>query len=308
VICKINTITHAKNALDYCEKGGELLHSNKTYGSAKEINSQFRDVHALKPKIKEKSIHAIISFNPEDRALNKGEMIDIVDKYAKKIGFDNNQYAVYLHEDKAHTHLHIVANRIGYDRKLVSASYSHMKSLDFSTEMEKEYSLLKTKRPTKGKDFIRDNKHNETLKLAIDECLKKSKNLDELGKNLKEQYSVTMHKGRGVSFMYQEGSNTAVKTKGSAIGREYSLKGLEKQIEELHNPKTIDLGKDFTDWYKDFKSEKTVKPAPTKAPPSKGLDINIDQNISSAYGKENFEDDDYIKKKKKGRNRGGMTP
>lgn len=300
MICKVSTIAHAKNALDYCEKGGELIHAHGVNGNAKEISKQFNYTHSLKPNIKHKSLHAIISFNPKDRELNRGELMEISEQYAKQHGFDKNQYAVYLHEDKSHKHLHIVGNRIGSNRKVVSSSHSYAKNTEFSKNMEQEYNLVKTNRKEKGKDFIHDSKHNESLKLMIDECLKKSKDLNELGKNLKEQYSVTMHKGRGVSFMYQEGNNTAVKTKGSAIGREYSLKGLEKQIESIHRPKGHSKG------FLSF-AEKYLNESVSKSTPSKGLDINIDQNISSTYGKENFEDDDYIKKKKKGRNRGGMN-
>ena len=119
MICKRATISHSGNALDYCEKGGELLHANGVHGNAKEINKQFKEVQDRKPNIKHKSVHAIISLNPKDRKLNKGELIDISEKYAKEHGFDRNQYAVYLHEDKAHRHLHIVANRIGLDLSLI---------------------------------------------------------------------------------------------------------------------------------------------------------------------------------------------
>lgn len=308
MICKIATITHSKNALDYCEKGGELIHSEGVYGSSKQINNQFKDVHALKPKIKEKSVHAIISFNPKDRALNKGEMIEIAEKYAKQHGFDKNQYAVYLHEDKKHKHLHIVANRIGYDRKVVSSSHSFAKNTEFSKNMEKEYSLVKTNRKEKGKDFVHQKEFSGIMKTMIDECLKRSKNIDELAKNLKNVYSVTMYKGRGVSFMHQEMGDKAIKLKGSEVGREYSLKGLEKQIQDIHFPKKIEATKEFADWYKDFKAENTaVKPTTTRETTSNNLDLNIDQHISSSKGNENFEDDDLIKKRKKRRNMGGMN-
>nr|XP_040582850.1 protein rlx-like [Lepeophtheirus salmonis] len=241
MICKVKTITHSSNALSYCEQGGELIHAHGVNGTAKDINKQFKRVHELKPNVKQKSIHAIVSLNPKDRELNRGELMEISERYAKQHGFDKNQYAVYLHKDKAHTHLHIVANRIGYDRTVVSSSHSYAKNTEFSMRMEKEYSLTQANRKVKGKDFVVKNEHSETLKSIIDECLKHSKNLEELSKNLKERYSVTMYKGRGVSFMYQEGNDKAIKTKGSAIGKEYSLKGLEKQIEQLHSPKQLKI-------------------------------------------------------------------
>ena len=256
MICKIATITHFKNALDYCEKGGEIIHANGVNGNAKEITKQFKEVHALKESIKHKSLHAIISFNPGDRELNKGELMEISEKYAKQHGFDKNQYAVYLHKDKTHKHIHIVANRIGLDRKVLSSSHSYAKNTEFSMNTEKEYSLIRTNRKEKGKDFKPQKEFSEKMKSMIDECLKKSKNMNELAKNLKDQHSVTMYKGRGVSFMYQRNNEKAVKLKGSEVGRAYSLKGLENQIQKIHFPKEREFSESFKKLANDFNKEK----------------------------------------------------
>lgn len=299
MICKVATIKHSKNALNYCEKGGELIHANGVSGSAKEINKQFKQVHALKENIKHKSLHAIISFNPDDRELKKGELMEVSERYAKQHGFDKKQYAVYLHQDKEHKHLHIVANRIGIDRKVVSSSHSYAKNTEFSKKTEQEYNLVKTNRKEKGKDFVHQKEFSGTMKIMIDECLKKSKNMSELAKNLKDQYNVTMYKGRGVSFMYQEKNEKAIKLKGSEVGRAYSLKGLEKQIQDIHFPNKIEFSDSFKKLANEFNKEiESQKTNTTKEPSSKGLDLNI----SSSRGNENFEDDDLIKRKKKRKN------
>lgn len=61
--------------------------------------------------------------------------------YAKSHGFDENQYAVYLHDEKEHLHLHIVVNRIGIYLKACSSSNSYYKNKDFAKEMEIKYHL-----------------------------------------------------------------------------------------------------------------------------------------------------------------------
>lgn len=309
MICKIATITHTKNSLDYCEKGGELIHANGVSGNSKEINKQFKEVQTLKENIKHKSLHAIISFNPEDRELNKGELMEISEKYAEKHGFDKNQYAVYLHQDKAHKHLHIVANRIGYDRKVVSSSHSYAKNTEFSKSMEIEYELIKTNRKEKGKDFKPQKEFAQTMKIMIDNCLKNSKSMNELSNNLKDQYCVTMYKGRGVSFMYQEKNEKARSVKGSEVGRAYSLKGLEKQIENIHFPKKFEASDRLKKLANDLNKEVADMKKPNTTP-TKDTGLSASNNISSALGNENFEDDEPIKRKKK-RNKGfdsGMTP
>lgn len=249
MICKIATITHSSNALDYCEKGGELIHANGVYGNAKDINSQFKEVQALKPNIKHKSVHAIISFNPRDKDLSKGDMMEISELYAKQHGFNKNQYAVYLHQDKEHTHLHIVANRIGLDRTVISSSHSYPKNTEFSKTMEQKYDLIKTNRKTKGKDFVSDKSFAKTIKSILDETLIISKSLKELEKHLKS-HNITMYKGRGVAFVY-----LGTKVKGSEIGRKYSLKGLEKQIQNIHYPTKHKASSSFIDRLKREREE-----------------------------------------------------
>ncbi len=60
---------------------------------------------------------------------------------AKDMGFENNQYVAILHRDTNHQHIHIVANRIGYDKRTVSDSNSYKKIADYCRKMELRYGL-----------------------------------------------------------------------------------------------------------------------------------------------------------------------
>lgn len=244
MICKVATISHTKNALDYCEKGGELVHSNYVFGSAKDINKDMLELQNRNTRTEKKGLHAIISFNPQDDLTDYThiEYSEIAEKYAEKHGFSENQYAVYLHQDKAHTHLHIVANRIGYDNKCVSSSHSYAKNREFSREMEQEYNLIRTNRKKgskeiqtdfsyyPGADFISEDKRLLKVKELIDRQIPQCKNIKELEVKLLN-FGIKTYKGRGISFVDSAGA----KFKGSQLGREYSIKGLEKQISNNQN-------------------------------------------------------------------------
>lgn len=241
MICKTANITHSSNALNYAEKGGELIHANGVWGDAKEINKEFQLVQASNDKAKYKSSHSIISFNPEDKMeqLTDQDLIDISEKYAKAQGFDQNQYAVYLHQDKDHIHLHIVSNRINNDAKCVSSSNNYYKNKDFAKAMEKEYNLIPTNRLVKekgmskeafkeiSKNFKPDNSRANSIKQVLDTCISNSSTIEQFSKEV-EQYGIKVHRGRGIAFTDKEGATF----KGSQIGREYSLKGIEKQINQ----------------------------------------------------------------------------
>lgn len=229
MICKTANIKHSYNALAYAERGGELLHGNNVYGTAKEINKDFKYFQDLNTRAEKKTIHAIISFNPGDRHLNDQELIDISQAYAKKQGFTDNQYAVYLHEDKQHRHLHIIANRIGIDLKAVKDSNNFYRNKEFATEMEKAYNLIPTKGRTLGNknNYERDNARLNSLKQVVDACKAQAKTIEELSENLKE-YGIKTYLGRGISFTDKSGASF----KGSALGREYSLANLTKSLNE----------------------------------------------------------------------------
>ena len=229
---------HTLNSLQYAERGGEQLYTNNVFGSPKEIFNDFKLIQELNDRAKNKSIHAIISFNPNDdtNKLSKQNLIDIGNKYLEQHGLNNNQAAIYIHNDKAHLHLHIIANRIKKDGLCVSSSHNYAKNLTFCKEIEKEYSLIETNRKEKGVDFVKDNQRANKIKEKIDKAILKSNSLDEFCKNMK-QLNVLALRGRGIAFVDSAGA----KFKGSEIGREYSLKGIEKQLCEQRE-QNIEIG------------------------------------------------------------------
>lgn len=250
MICKMAIIAeqHTLNSLEYAERGGEQLYTNNVFGSPKEIFNDFKLIQDLNDRAKNKSIHAILSFNPNDnmQKLTKQDLIDISNKYLEKHGFDDNQAAVYLHNDKAHIHLHIVANRIKMDGICVSTSNNYFKNLEFAKEMENQYQLIKTNRKEKGVDFVKDSQRANQIKAKIDKSLLKSTTMDEFCKHMKNM-NVLVLRGRGIAFVDGSGA----KFKGSELGREYSLVGIEKQI---------NLSKSITNINQESGAKLTVEP------------------------------------------------
>ena len=60
---------------------------------------------------------------------------------AKEMGFKNNQYITISHCDTNHQHLHIIANRIGFDKRTVSDSNNFQKMANYCRKMELKYEL-----------------------------------------------------------------------------------------------------------------------------------------------------------------------
>ena len=280
---------HTLNSLEYAERGGEQLYTNNVFGSPKVIFNDFKLLQDLNDRAKNKSIHAIISFNPNDdiQKLSKQDLIDIANKYLEKHGFDDNQAAFYLHNDKAHIHLHIVANRIKMDGICVSSSNNYFKNLEFAKEMESQYQLIKSNRKEKGVDFVKDSQRANQIKAKIDKALLKSNTMDEFCKHMKNM-NVLVLRGRGIAFVDGSGA----KFKGSELGREYSLMGIEKQLNQ---------SKSITNINQEPGVKLTVEPKVENQ-------IDLTNVVSDFYiNPKHFKDDDDEEddyRKRKNRNRG----
>lgn len=230
MIIKLQSINYLRNSLAYCEKGGKLLYSNLCFGNHNEIYHQMKAHEALNSKCKKKTFHIKLRTAPEDhRKLKISDWLEIAKSYAKKIGFENNLYAIYLHkENSAEEHLHIISSRIKDNNLAVSDSFTHYKNMDFSRTVEKKYNLRKVKRVLEtlkaGEVFKSESIRAKDIETAIEESIEISDDMDDFIFHLMSRNIELKRKGGGISFIDSNG----VSIKGSKINRKYSLKGLEK--------------------------------------------------------------------------------
>jgi len=231
MITVLQSISYTENALNYCEKGGEVLHTHKCLGNAKDVYRQMKRQESYNTRCFKKSFHIKIRIAPEDKGkLSNQDWIDIGEQYAQKIGFQDNLYAVYVHEEGTdREHIHMVASRIGDDNLAVSDSYTHFKSQDFSREIEKKYNLRRVKRKLEcikqDIEFVLDNSHTAEFKTKITAAIEISDSLEDFVFHLENQ-GVRTKIGRGISFINSKG----VKKKGSQIDRKFSLSKIKQQL------------------------------------------------------------------------------
>lgn len=240
MIAKLESISYLQNALAYCERGGELIASNKCIGNSFQINSQMEQNNALNDRCIKNTFHVKIRIAHEDIGkLKTQNWIDISNDYAKKIGFHENPFAVYIHEENTEReHIHIVASRIQSNNLAVTNSYTHYKNMDFCRDIEKKYKLRQVKRVLetvkKQEVFIKNDKRVAPLEAKITSAINQSDSFKDFEFHLKNM-GVKIKKGRGIGFIDEKG----VYIKGSAINRKYSLKGIEKLLSYEQQEKQI---------------------------------------------------------------------
>ena len=240
MIAKLESIAYLQNALDYCERGGQLIASNKCIGNSTEIHSQMERNNAFNDRCVKNTFHIKIRIAPEDKGkLNTKNWIDISNDYAKKIGYKENPYTVYMHEEGTDKeHIHIVASRIQSNNLAVKDGYTHYKNMDFCREIERKYKLRQVKRVLetvkKQEIFRKKDKRIAPLEEKIKSAIKQSDSFEDFEFHLKSM-GVKTKKGRGIGFIDEKG----VYIKGSDIDRKYSLKGIEKLLSYEEQEKQI---------------------------------------------------------------------
>jgi hypothetical protein len=203
----------------------ELFMYNQCFGNKNELIQQFNEVRKLNPKLSKPVLHISLSLAPEER-LSKAALTDMVEECAKELGFENNQYIAIHHLDTDHQHVHLVANRVGYDGKTVKDSDNYQKIASYCRKMELKYELRQVLSPGRflSKELRQIPRHDarkDQLKGAIKECLASSKNYNEFENKMKQKgYEVI--KARGIAFRDKK----KVYTKGSEVG--YALATIEK--------------------------------------------------------------------------------
>lgn len=221
----------------------EFLLFNKCYGNQKELIQQFNEVRQLNTKLSKPVLHITLSLAPGEKLTNN-KLMEICESCAKDFGFENNQFIAINHKDTDHQHLHIVANRIGFDKKTVSDSNNYKKIANFCRKIELQYELQQVLSPKKflSKEMrliTRLDTRKELLKACIKNALSQSKNYAEFEKRMKTKgYQII--KGRGISFI----DNKKVKIKESEVN--FSLQTIERMLQkklilELKNQKVPSL-------------------------------------------------------------------
>ncbi|QEM05557.1 relaxase/mobilization nuclease domain-containing protein [Mucilaginibacter rubeus] len=215
------------------KKQVEVIAYNQCFGTRLELVREMIEVAKLNPDQSKPVFHFSLSFAHSDAGkLGLQDKIDMVEMLAEKFDFKDHQYVVVAHKDTDHEHLHIVANRIGFDGKTASDSNSYKHFAEFARKMELEYKLEQVLSPNK---FLKpeqrvaqsqrvDNR-KETLRKHLQTAIKQSKDVQQVKKYM-EQRGYEVELGRGIAFTDAQ----HVRFKGSQVG--YALMDIEKKLKQ----------------------------------------------------------------------------
>ena len=237
-----------------------ILDSNLASSTVVKQTKEFNVVRQLKPILLKAVYHTSLNLPYSDsNKLSDLEFSNLAMEYLEGMGFNENQYIIYKHFDQAHSHIHIVANRVNFSGNVVSDSQDYKRSEALIRKLEQKYNLTELVENdfsnvlTKGEieKHIRTGDIPERLQLQkiIAQILVQKVTLEEFLELLKKkEVNTKLNKSStgtisGISFEFK---NTTYK--GSKVHRSLSYNNLIKKLkpneqERINNPISTNIGK-----------------------------------------------------------------
>lgn len=125
---------------------GRLLATNKIFNDGSgtvDIHRAMEDFLRYMPsamRTEKPVIHISLNPHPDDR-LTDTDFQNIAHEYLEKLGYGNQPYMVYKHEDIDRHHLHIVSINVDENGKRLNQDFLYRRSERIRKELEKKYGL-----------------------------------------------------------------------------------------------------------------------------------------------------------------------
>ena len=199
------------------EAKGRLLTANRIYNDGSgtvDIHRAMEDFLSFMPaqsRVEKPVVHISLNPHPED-VLTDTELQDIAREYLEKMGYDNQPYLVFKHEDINRHHLHIVTVRVDENGRSIDTRNNFYRSKQITRELEQKYGLHDAERRNRRLDTPPLHK----VDASADDV---KKQVGNTVKALNVQYRFqSMGEYRALLSLYNV---TVEEARGNVRGREY---------------------------------------------------------------------------------------
>ena len=152
MVAKITTPKRLVAALNYNEHKvsqgkAECLYAGNFLKEAKDMNfyqkmEGFERLNVLNERAQTKTLHISLNFDPSEK-LSAHKLVKIANCYMDKIGFGEQPFLVYKHNDAGHPHVHLVTTTIRDDGSRINThNIGRNQSEKARKEIEREFKLI----------------------------------------------------------------------------------------------------------------------------------------------------------------------
>jgi len=275
MVAKINVGSSLYGALAYNgekvnEGQGRLLATNRIFdeGTGRlDIRQAAEDFARCLPeqvRTAKPVVHISLNPHPDDR-LGDTELTAIAEEYLARLGYGDQPYAIFKHEDIDRHHVHIVTLCVDEQGKKIGDSFLHRRSKNITRALEQQYGLrpAERKRQTQREPLRRVDAAQGDVKKQIGNVLKgisgkyRFQSLGEY-RALLSLYGITVEECRGEmrgreyhGFVYSaidtQGEKVGTPIKASRFGKRYGYEAFGKWCEtskaQIKKQKTGDMTK-----------------------------------------------------------------
>ncbi|WP_437369273.1 relaxase/mobilization nuclease domain-containing protein [Maribacter litoralis] len=158
MIGKGTSIAHTGISIEYGwnqEKDAEIVFSQHLAGNnPQDITEEFKLIQEENTRCQKNTLSFILSPTQEDgRELTKEKLGELTQRFIKEMQLKERQAIAFVHRDKAHTHVHLYVNRIGFDGKAYNDSFIGKRSQLAAENIAKEMGLTTVKEVQMEKDL-----------------------------------------------------------------------------------------------------------------------------------------------------------
>jgi len=263
MVAKITIPKSIEAVLNYNEKkvqkgAAECLHAANYLSEAKNMNfhqklNGFEMLNNLNSRATTKTIHISLNFDPSEK-LSNDNLVEVANVYMEKIGFGQQPFLVYKHEDAGHPHIHIVSTTIKEDGSRINThNIGRNQSEKARKEIEQQYGLINAERQQQlmkhgikqvdaqkavyGKSETKRSISNvvgavfNQYKFAsLPEFNAALKQFNVVADSGKEEGRIFKHHGLVYRILDSDGNKVGVPIKASSIGCKPILDNLEKKF------------------------------------------------------------------------------
>lgn len=261
MVCKVRSGKNIKGALNYNEQKvkegvAECIGAANFIGEHQHFTffnklGRFEQLTEKNPRAKTNCVHISLNFDVSEK-LSQNKLNEIAADYMEKIGFGDQPYLVYQHNDAAHPHLHIVTTNIQEDGKRISIhNLGKNQSEAARKEIENKYGLVKAGSTPKqnlhtnclNKAVYGKSETKRTIDNIVGQVMKhyKFSSLTEFNAVLR-QYNVMADRGKEGMVMFNKngllysmldtkGNKVGVPIKASALNCKPTLKNLDQHFQ-----------------------------------------------------------------------------
>lgn len=263
MVAKITIPKSVEDALNYNEKKvqkgtAQCLYAVNYLNDADKMNFHqkldgFEMNNRLNKMATTKTLHVSLNFDPSEK-LSESKLVEVASVYMDKIGFGEQPFLVYKHEDAGHPHIHIVSTTIKSDGSRINThNIGRNQSEKARMEIEQLYGLIKAERQQqlmkpgiKPVDAQKSIYGKSETKRSISNVVSavfshyKFTSLPEFNAALK-QFNIVADRGKEEGRIYKnrglvyrildaDGNKVGVPIKASSIGCKPILDNLEKKF------------------------------------------------------------------------------